>query len=109
MDYKKEIANIKFQGSSNDELFCHLTLLKSTQETKIKAGENRGLNLTEDFVVTKHYQQKMINKDGSFSCALNIPKEDFRENKYIASWTANSRFKVIQATGGEIKLINEEA
>lgn len=110
-DAKEKVGLLKAQLNDNGQLEAnfdgknagqlHIALLGMGLTTEVKAGENRGKELSHDFVVLK-----MISVPGNkhWSVALpEIPDVD-QEKTAIAAWvTPEDSMGVIQATGGYIE------
>ncbi|MGP4844126.1 DUF1223 domain-containing protein [Marinobacter sp. 1Y8] len=88
-----------FDGDNAGQL--HVALLGMGLTTKVKAGENRGKQLSHDFVVLK-----MISVAGSNHWSVTLPEapDAGQKRTAIAIWvTPPNALGVIQATGGYVE------
>ena len=98
-------------GTVTGKLTAHLALLGFDVKTQIKAGENKGLQLTHDFVVLDYKEKKMESRDVFFIASLGPmkPKRGYRAERFgIAAWVSSDKdgHRPIQSTGGYLNAGN---
>jgi hypothetical protein len=85
---------------SDAALTLHVAVLGMGLQTDVQAGENRGRQLTHDFVVLEHWQQA-----GSKTWKFTLPElaDRGQQRTALALWlTAPDSLRVVQATGSYI-------
>ena len=88
----------EFDGEKAGQL--HIAILGMGLTTSVKAGENRGRELTHDFVVLK-----LITVPGEKSWTVTLPEfpEKGQKRNAIAAWvTPNNSQTILQAVGGYV-------
>jgi hypothetical protein len=87
----------------DEKLLVNVALLGTGIVTEVKGGENRSLNLQEDFIVLG-FQQQLMNKgsDGSSLWQGVLPKAIAKAPRYaLAVWVSKGKdLTPLQATGG---------
>lgn len=87
---------VSFNGEAANTL--HIALLGMGLSTNVKAGENRGRELSHDFVVLKLLTAKGANH---WKVPLQGVPDAGQERSAIAIWvTAEDSMQILQATGG---------
>ena len=88
----------EFDGEKAGQL--HIAILGMGLTTSVKAGENRGRELTHDFVVLK-----LITVPGEKSWTVTLPEfpEKGQKRNAIAAWVTPSNSQtILQAVGGYV-------
>jgi len=97
------VFNSDSVGATDYEV--HAALLACGVKSDVKAGENRGRNLTHDFAVARQVNAVLTQQgnaaEGEF--VLNAPSEISNGDLAIAAWiTKRGQLEPLQATGGWI-------
>ena len=88
---------VNFQSKQEEPLTLQIAILGFDVKTPISAGENKGLILTQDFVVLA--QQQYINKEHTWQVPL--PSHHYKGKTGIALWVSKSgELASLQAVGG---------
>ena len=84
-----------------DRLVANIALLGFGLTSDVRAGENKGRELTHDFVVLKHAQATMNFHDGSYEATTLRPRSDVVAERYaIALWVSKeNELTPLQAVG----------
>lgn len=99
-------VGLEFINLSNRQpSFCNFAILGFGQTIKIKSGENRGLNLAQNFTVLFSTKTKTASSSNQFHCQSNLAEFKFNQplekNKYaLVAWVSEENQRHIQATGG---------
>lgn len=94
----KAVAEFFPSDSQPKDFDLHIATLAFDLTTKIKAGENNGRNLSQDFVVLAMADQRMLQAKAEF------PFNPDARAKAIAAWiTSTDQLEPIQAVGGWLK------
>ncbi len=74
-----------------------LVYLRSGQHTAVKAGENRGRELRNDFVAGELHTAKLVRSGDSWTATLDAAADSGSEA--VALWVTDRRGNYLQATG----------
>lgn len=101
LKYTDNKANLKLKiNNPTHEYQCFVAITAGELKTKVKSGENRGKNLSHEFVVINLKNKKLSNNG---SCDLIINKNLKANNYNITAWIYNETTqRIIQATGGPL-------
>ena len=101
---ENDLINVTFKPTqnTNEKLIVNVALVGFDLVTQVKAGENRGRELSHDFVVLGVATAKTTKENGSYVAELNLPKTKISAPRYgIVAWLNNSKKqKPIQSVGG---------
>ena len=92
------VAEFVPANGASDDVDLHIALLGFDLNTKVRAGENRGRDLRQDFVVLSLSSERMIA--GKAEIALN---PDPRAGALAAWITSSNQTEPIQAVGGWLR------
>lgn len=95
--------DVSFDSTDTKALFnVNIAVLGFDLKSEINRGENRGRELTHDFVVLGHKQVRLQREDGQFKVSTVLPELKLRADKLaIAVWVNQSKdLTPLQATGG---------
>jgi len=98
-----ESADVRFQPNPATlrPSTAHIALLTMGQPTQIAAGENRGREMSADFVVVDLEETGMHKQDGEWRGRVSLQAEERQLVKAIVGWvTARPQGTVLQAAGG---------
>ena len=103
-DLTLEVTPARVSGSfqpatkTRSDLVFHVALLGMDLRSQVSAGENRGRELTHDFVVLSTHRIELGAREGGYSGDLDL---DTAGAQAIAAWVSTSeRQAPIQAVGG---------
>ena len=100
---KGDQLDVSFNSTDTKALFnVNIAVLGFDLKSDINRGENRGRELTHDFVVLGHKQVRLQREDDQFKVSTVLPELKLRADKLaIAVWVNQSRdLTPLQATGG---------
>jgi len=95
--------DVSFESTDTKALLnLNIAILGFDLKSDINRGENRGRELTHDFVVLGHKQVRLQREDAQFKVSTELPELKLRADKLaIAVWVNQSRdLTPLQATGG---------
>jgi len=101
-------ASMHFSRSNSKiPSYCHFALLAFDPSVKVTAGENSGLNLSQDFAMLEITTSPAEFKNDHFTCNAQLSKlpaltnQPAKNRKYaVVSWMASQLHSPIQVTGG---------
>jgi hypothetical protein len=89
--------------ASGETYEAHAALLVSSLTSDVKAGENKGLRLEHDFIVTG-LKLSLLSSDGNTAQAsseMTLPEGEQAKSSALAVWvTRSGSLEPLQATGG---------
>lgn len=105
---KDDALVVNYAVASSDTLTkeyrVHAAWLAMDQVSTVRAGENRGKRLTNDFVVLATLDSPLTSKDGRASTRFSIDKLPKTKAKALAIWVTQDGLQApLQATGGWIE------
>jgi len=95
------------RSNSKVPSYCHFALLAFDPSVKVTAGENSGLNLSQDFAMLEITTSHAEFKDDYFKCNAQLSTlpalkdKPTKNRKYaVVSWMSSQLHSPIQVTGG---------
>lgn len=91
-------GQLRIHFAAEEDYTAHVAVLGMGLKTDVKAGENRGRQLTHDFVVLNTWQQQ---GRGDWQLTLNDLPQQGQQKSALAVWlTKPDSLAVVQAVGG---------
>jgi len=90
-------------GMAPENATAHVAVLGFGLETKVRAGENKGLTLENDFVVMSYRTAQLARMGDGYTASvpLDAPEDPRAERYAVAAWVTGGENPVaIQAAGG---------
>lgn len=104
-DSDTQSAKASYQSKARQASYCYFAVLGFEQDVFIKAGENRGLKIDQNFVALQVHKQAINTVGSSGQCQVNLEVAEHKsvagQNKRaVVSWVTDSLERPLQATGG---------
>ena len=101
VNQKQVMASFAASTQPSEQLEIHLAILGFDLSTAVKAGENRGRELTHDFVVLGYDSHDLTLENGRYVADFELPKARFEvPRKGLAAWVSKRNDpRPLQAVG----------
>ena len=106
LDVMEEVARARFspQPQTSADLILNVALLGFGLNSEVSAGENRGRELSHDFIVLGVASSDLELQDRHYQTQLGLPKSEIIAPRYgVVAWVSHRGTQApLQATGGWI-------
>lgn len=101
-DSSTQKAQLSYQSKAS---YCYFAILGFERDVFIKAGENKGLKIDQNFVALQVQKKEVSSVNGLSQCQVNLEVAEHRaiagqKKRAIVSWVTDSLERPLQATGG---------